>query len=155
MTDQRIAWTLRDCESGVTEQQDPCTLMEAREAADSWARGGDYDVESTIWVDVAIVSPTGEIEETVTIAIDPDEPSCAGRRESHREHDWQSPIEIVGGISENPGVWGHGGGVTIREVCMRCGCGRFTDTWAQRPDTGEQGLTSISYTESEYVQDDS
>ena len=28
---------------------------------------------------------------------------------------------------------------------MRCGCGRSTDTWAQCPETGQQGLHSTSY----------
>jgi hypothetical protein len=80
----------------------------------------------------------------IAAAIDPgiaNQPACV----DGEDHDWQSPIEIVGGIKENPGVWGHGGGVTIQEVCLRCGCGKCTDTWAQDPETGEQGLRSIKY----------
>lgn len=81
-----------------------------------------------------------------SIAIDPDEPEC-----SAEEHDWQRPIEIVGGLAENPGVFGHGGGVRILEICANCGIKKRTDTWAQRPDTGEQGLTSIRYEEADEV----
>jgi hypothetical protein len=34
---------------------------------------------------------------------------------------------------------------------MRCGCERTTDTWAQNPETGEQGLQSVSYEEGKYA----
>lgn len=135
-------WILRDGESGTEERIDACDLDEARERAEEWARGGDYDVEGTIWVDVAILDPASrERIDSVTVQIDQPEPECA----RGNEHDWQSPHEIVGGLRENPGVIGHGGGVIITEVCMHCGCARITDTWAQRPDTGEQGLRSVSY----------
>lgn len=69
-----------------------------------------------------------------------------------REHDWQSPVEIVGGIDENPGVFGHGGGVVIYECCMVCGCGHKIDTWAQDPWTGEQGLRSETYELGRYAE---
>lgn len=95
----------------------------------------------TLWIDVRVVCRlTGE-EETATVTCDAEEPECP----EHARHDWQAPHEIVGGIKENPGCWGHGGGVICHEVCMHCGAGRKTDTWAQRHDTGEQGLTSVSY----------
>jgi hypothetical protein len=76
--------------------------------------------------------------------VDPEEPDC-----SAADHDWCSPIEVVGGIDSNPGVWGHGGGVKITEVCRHCGGYRITDTWAQRQDTGEQGLESVEYHEAD------
>lgn len=53
-------------------------------------------------------------------------------------HAWRSPHAVVGGIEENPGVYGHAGGVTIDEVCVRCGLRRLTDTWDQSyTGTGE------------------
>jgi len=79
--------------------------------------------------------------DSVTVALEPDEPDCA----DGADHDWRSPLSVVGGIAENPGVWGHGGGVIIREVCSRCGAYRVTDTWAQDRETGEQGLRSVRY----------
>jgi len=88
-----------------------------------------------------------EDEDSVTVTIQPTEPEC----KDGEEHDWQSPHEIVGGIKGNPGVWGRGGGVIVDEACMRCGCRRQTDTWAQRPDTGEQGLQSVAYAEEHYA----
>ena len=48
-------------------------------------------------------------------------------------------------------VWGSGGGVRIEEVCMRCGCSKTTDTWAQDPSDGEQGLDSTSYVPRKYA----
>jgi len=44
-------------------------------------------------------------------------------------------------------VMGSGGGVCYVETCSLCGARRHVDTWAQNPETGEQGLTSISYVE--------
>lgn len=67
------------------------------------------------------------------VYVPPEEPACA----DGEEHDWRSPLEVVGGIAENPGVWGHGGGVTITEVCAHCGQYRETDTWA---DDGRGGV---------------
>lgn len=75
-----------------------------------------------------------------TVNLDPPEPECAGD-----EHEWRSPLSVVGGIESNPGVWAHGGGVLIREVCRHCGRYRETDTWAQCPTTGAQGLRSVTY----------
>jgi hypothetical protein len=67
-----------------------------------------------------------------------DEPECDGL-----EHDWRSPYSLLGGIRENPGCWGHGGGVVIREVCRHCGMYRETDTWAQ--DECGQPYRKVSY----------
>jgi hypothetical protein len=120
----------------------------AKEAARDWAREGDYDLDSTIWISARVLDADGDDVADVTVSIDPVPPKCS---DSSREgHDWQSPFSIVGGLESNPGVWGHGGGVIINEVCMRCGCARTTDTWAQDRATGKQGLTSISYDAQKY-----
>lgn len=117
------------------------------EAAQEYVDGGDWgECESTIWIDIRtrlVDSPDDEWEWT-TITVDPEEPQCA---DDGDHHDWQSPVELVGGIEENPGVWGHGGGVVITEVCLDCGLRRITDTWAQDPNTGRQGLESVEYEE--------
>lgn len=77
----------------------------------------------------------------VTTTIEPSAPACA----RGRDHQWRSPYSVLGGIESNPGVWGKGGGVIIREVCAHCACYRLTDTWAQDRSTGEQGLTEVAY----------
>jgi len=136
--------------SGVRETIKADGLERAVMEAKSRINTTTYDVESTIWISVHIDALGAEGDwdhvETVTVGLDPDEPEC-----TEAEHDWQSPIEIVGGLKENPGVWGNGGGVIITEVCMHCGCERVTDTWAQNSETGKQGLKSVSYEVSKYA----
>lgn len=128
----------------------------AHDAAQKYVDDGSYDTEAeTTWINVTVwregIDSDGDDvlveQETVKIALDPDEPACI----DGEEHDWQSPHSIVGGIKENPGVWGHGGGITIQAACLRCGCGRLTDTWAQDPEDGRQGLRSVSYEPRKYA----
>jgi hypothetical protein len=117
----------------------------AREAARQYVDDGDWgESDTTMWVHVHVWPAGGDADdsERIRIEIEPDEPACES---DEGEHDWQNPIELVGGIRENPGVFGHGGGVKIHEVCVRCGAFRVTNTWAQDPETGEQGLESITY----------
>lgn len=90
-------------------------------------------------------------DETHKFELDP-EPFCRSEYCSPDEHVWARPFEVVGGIKENPGVWGHGGGAVYREVCKHCGMYRVTNTWAQDPVDGEQGLTSVTY---EHADDES
>jgi len=77
-----------------------------------------------------------------TVTIDPPEPPCTTT--GRTEHKWRSPHALVGGLEENPGVWGNGGGVIVHQVCD-CGVRRIRDTWAHRRETGEQGLDSVRY----------
>lgn len=123
------------------------TAETAREAAEEYVKGGDWgDGTETIWVTVAVTlldaagEPADEPEH-ITVTIEADEPSCEG----DAAHDWQSPYSLLGGIKENPGVQGHGAGVIITEVCACCGKYRVTDTYAQDPSNGRQGLRSVAY----------
>ncbi len=61
---------------------------------------------------------------------EPEEPDCI----DDDEHDWQRPIEVVGGCNENPGVYSLGGTtMTFTDVCARCGKYRtVTDRGSQR-----------------------
>lgn len=116
------------------------------EMADSF-RDGER-VEKTTWIDITVWPRDTEGAETPfsgTLTLDPPEPDCM----DDEEHDWQSPYELLGGCQENPGVWGHGGGVVIRSVCKHCGRYKITDTWAQNPYNGEQGLHSVAYEEAD------
>jgi len=92
---------------------------------------GCYDTSTgPVWVDVyARCEATGETER-VTIQVDQDEPVCS----DEHDHEWV-----------DAGVQGHGGGVLITEQCQHCGAKKVTDTWDQRPDTGEQGFTTVRY----------
>jgi hypothetical protein len=115
---------------------------EALETAKGNVDRANYaDETGTIYINVCVrCLATGE-EASAIVQLDPPAPECEG----HRSHHWEAPYAIVGGLPENPGVWGHAGGVIMHEVCTRCGCGRTTDTWAQNPSTGEQGLTTVTY----------
>lgn len=121
----------------------------AKAAAQEYVDGGSWgDRTHTDWIDVYVEEIQGEDgerilgdRECITITLEAQEPRC----EDEQEHDWQSPHELLGGDKHNPGVHGKGGGVVIREVCAHCGRYRVTDTWAQRMDNGQQGLTEISY----------
>ena len=129
---------------------------ESRDAAAEYVSEGDWgDRESTSWVKVGTyrkgVNSRGQIEqvnhESHTIGVDPIVPEC----HEGGEHVWHAPHSLLGGLKENPGVVGKGGGVVSKEICRCCGCVKETDTWAQNPTTGEQGLTAVSYTEGEYA----
>jgi hypothetical protein len=121
-----------------------------RAAAQEYVDGGSWgdDITSTTWVHVHAWTRyvLGEMtlddddREDFAIAVDPEEPEC-----SESDHEWESPREVVGGCESSPGVFGHGGGVICREVCAHCGALKVIDTWAQCPETGEQGLTSVHY----------
>lgn len=101
-----------------------------------WYRGRLYEIVSDEDGD-----EQAEQIDQLTYTFDPVEPDCDGEH----EHDWRSPYSVLGGSRENPGVWGHGGGVIIREVCAHCGAYKKIDTWAQDMSTGEQGLKSVRY----------
>lgn len=128
------------------------------EAAQEYVDTGEWgDEHATWWIDVwawrhgiAMVDGLPEMvaccREQHTVEVEPEEPECG---DGHDGHDFRAPHCLVGGIKENPGCWGHGGGVIYHEVCVRCGLCRTTDTWAQRSDTGQQGLRSITYHEPE------
>lgn len=89
---------------------------------------GDYgdgtETQTTTWY--AINEEDADDKASRKYTMQPDAPSC-----TEAEHDWRSPLAIVGGIKENPGVWSTGGAsITMIECCMHCGCKRTTDTAA-------------------------
>lgn len=128
-----------------------------KEAANEYV-SEDYDFENnnvTQWITVCAWNrytlgdyslDDEESIESFEVELPPVEPDC-----SEEEHEWVSPYDVVGGLKENPGVWGKGGGVIYNEVCKHCGCLKVTDTWAQNPTNGVQGLTSVRFeTEHDY-----
>lgn len=126
------------------------TALEAAQEYVGDCSPSDWGVTTkTGWVNVTVWrEEDGEVveQERHKITVDPTEPAC----ERGKEHNWQSPLDIVGGIPQNPGVWAQGGGVTIQAVCLNCGCGKLTDTWAQDPEDGVQGLESVEYEPGKY-----
>jgi len=140
-------WILR--EEGYDYGEFTGTRQDAIDEAKSNVERDNYpDATGTIWIDVSVRCEATDEEWSGSVTLDEPEPDC----HPGYTHEWIAPHWLVGGIRENPGVQGHGGGVVIREACRHCGCERVTDTWAQRPDTGEQGLTSVGYTPGEYAE---
>ncbi|RLG43972.1 MAG: hypothetical protein DRN81_05510 [Thermoproteota archaeon] len=89
-------------------------------------------------------------EADIDITIEPDEARLDENwsyldREGH-VHEWHNPHELLGGLEENPGVWGHGGArITVTEVC-RCGARRTVDSDPFRlPCSGPEEIISYSY----------
>jgi len=124
------------------------SMQEAVKLAHIWVRGGSWHTsEQTVYVSVRVFGYDNEEgeSESFSVTLPQDEPSC-----TEGDHNWQAPYDIVGGLKENPGVFGKGGGVLINECCMNCGCQKQTDTWAQNPCNGVQGLMSITYTRNAY-----
>jgi len=156
------------CE-GEEAEFDANTWAEAEAEALDWAvegmEGYSDGLPHTTWVDCKLVEEDDDGEEVDShryhnIPVEPKEPECEGVEagllqdpDTNRwetdptdgRHDWESPHEVVGGMAENPGVHGHGGGVIVREVCRWCGMYRVDDSWAQNPENGAQGLNSIAY----------
>jgi hypothetical protein len=147
-SDEPRDWECRSDDGGkwTIEGVEP---SEIESLIDSDVRAWDRDDPArTVWwtvlywpIDPATGERIDDAEGNVEVQVDPDEPDCV----RDEEHDWRSPHSIVGGLVENPGVHGHGGGVVTRRVCANCGAYRVADTWAQRPDTGEQGYATVSY----------
>lgn len=117
----------------------------AQEAAEEYVSGGDWGEQSSTNFHSISVREEGHEEwdsETITVALDPAEPDCVEGRD---EHSWVTPIELVGGCKENPGVWGSGGGVKGTEICEHCGTKHHFDTWVNNPCDGSEGHTGHSY----------
>ena len=111
------------------------------------AGGEDSAALSTQWCDVWVWTDEDEDRERVKVAIEPDEPACT----SETGHDWRRPVAIVGGIDENPGCFGQGGGIVQLDCCMECGCRRRWTNWGQDMSDGTQGLEATSYEPSYYA----
>lgn len=133
------------CNDGNEELEIKADSAEA--AAQEYVDGGNWgDEPSTVWVDVYVREIDEDENEVrdhgcITITVDPEVPAC----DKDNDHDWQSPYDVIGGLKDNPGVWGKGAGTITKEVCAHCGQYKITDTWAQNPENGEQGLTSVRY----------
>lgn len=144
-----MKWIVREQGAGY-EAEHTIEADNATDAAHEYVEdyGADDRQDVTHWVDIECWTGDGEEVTVDSVPVDPVEPDCV---DDDDEHDWRAPHSLLGGCEESPGVVAHGGGVICNEVCVRCGCLRVTDTWAQRPDTGKQGLRSVGYKPGEYT----
>ena len=138
--DEPRTYTIRDDGGSWTITSTPANFRaDAKQSVleGDWFGNGE---PRTIFWDGRVVCEADGTDEALEVTIDPPEPKC---RKGH-EHDWQAPHEIVGGLKENPGVLGSGGGIKSHEVCAHCGWQRHGDTWAH-DNRGREGLHAVSY----------
>lgn len=119
-------------------------------AAQAYVDGGDWNLEPgdrSICVHVRVWAERDEDNlpvdpETYRIPVHAPAPRC----EDPEGHDWQAPHDIVGGVAENPGVFGSShGGVKIVEHCPSCDTLRTTDSGAT--DHTGQRFEAVTYTQ--------
>lgn len=125
---------LVDPDGGGRERIRARNMDHVREQASRWL--DEYEraitpVSETAWISVDVLDLARDHLVTFKRTVDPDEPDC----DDDDGHAWE----------RDGTVRGHGGGVVIDEACSHCAWHRVTDTWAQNPSTGEQGLTSVKY----------
>jgi len=89
--------------------------------------------------------------EGLEIHLNPPEPTCR-----EEEHEWVAPLKLVGGCSQNPGVYGEGPGIVAKDVCRHCGCLRIYRSHYrgsyQGPVLSDEG--DLSYREDHYDPED-
>jgi hypothetical protein len=133
---------------------EPYPGIAREEAAIDYVGEGDWGPHPKtgwirVWSHLRGLDENGKAERVARqrhiVPLEPAEPDCL----EEMSHDWKAPHELLGGNESNPGCRAHGGGVIYTEVCAHCGAYRDTDTWAQNPHTGEQGLRQTTYREAD------
>lgn len=132
----------------VEEEIEASDMEEAKELCREWAKNADWNDPNGTWhVEYTIREKGTDADqyttESIFVDFPPPEPGCV----SDDGHRWDSTHAVEGGMEQNPGVWGHGGGVIISEHCMHPGCAvtRTRDTWA---DDGRGGhVETVTYGE--------
>lgn len=121
------------------------SLAEALKEACDGVDASNYEIEESTRFSVsARCDLTGEEGED-SVTLDPEAPACA----DDTEHDWRSPYSVLGGLKENPGVWGSDhGGVKCREVCVYCGTYKIEDSGGTDRSNGTR-LDTTSYEEAD------
>lgn len=125
-----IAVTCRD-ESGEEIRIRAATPKAAARKYASAYEATDRTIYVRVYWRRALRGTAADYDGSILVSVEPTSPPCSARR-----HDWRE-------VS----VTGHGGGVIQTCRCTHCGRVQITDTWAQDPTTGQQGLTSVRYEE--------
>ena len=134
--------------SDTTVQAD--SLEDALELARDWARDGSWDHRCEVHVFAVELNPLADdgrdrrgaevgyrLWTRVEVGEDAPEPEC-----SEAEHDWRAPHSVVGGLSENPGVWSTGGTTTTHvRVCAHCGMYRDETCHGAQRNPGQLDTT--------------
>jgi len=76
-------------------------------------------------------------DDRITVIIDPDEDALMPNTECPG-HEWESTVEVDGGLTENPGVFSHGGTrMSFASHCIHCGLRRRHVSVGDQHNPGE------------------
>lgn len=111
------------------------------------ATGGTWELidDRCVWVSVPSDWETEDITREQDAAdcsgsYSDDEPACTsdGPGDDDGGHDWRSPHSLLGGLKENPGVWGGSGTrMSVKTVCAACGKYRTETSAGSQRNHGE------------------
>lgn len=129
-------------ESGASEVIEAASIEEALEKAQEWASEGSYDerVMVRVWAHELDEDgePTGESLSGEVEAGPEPKPEATDCGTEDDDHDWDSPLELVGGLRENPGVFSTGGtSFRYEYVCSKCGMYKTVRTAGAQKNPGE------------------
>src|ERR1700679_2841399 len=101
-------------DSGASEIIEAASLEAALEAACEWASEGSYDERVMVKVYVDEIDEDGEAvpgeHASDEVAAGPEpKPEATECGTDDDDHEWDSPLELVGGCTENPGVFSTAG----------------------------------------------
>jgi hypothetical protein len=143
-SDEPRDWEVRDDQAQDTLREVAPDDVEAE--IEAWLTDGDWDTsEGPLYLTAYAypIDPTtgeacaeGRVEGEVTI--EQDAPACA----DGEDHEWRTPHSVLGGLADNPGVWGAGAGIVSREVCAHCGAYRVSESARQDGSGGYHEATS-------------
>lgn len=134
------------------------TQDEISEACEKWVNDGDWSefpdgLEVTVWWELSDADGDEIDYDYEIIDILPDHESLIraaakgkGCGNNPEDHEWESTVEIEGGLRQNPGVWSLGG-TTVLNASHCCNCGlrrKITEYGAQR-NPGQIDTTTYSY----------
>lgn len=134
-------------DSGASEIIESDSIEQALDIARDWAADGDYDERCMVRVYVTEIDDNGEpvgddASDEVEAGPEPKAPPCTDGGTDDDDHDWQTPHGLVGGISENPGVWSTGGtSMSFAYVCARCGARKHESHTGSQRNPGELPVT--------------
>lgn len=131
-------WEARGDDS-TTETIEVGTVREAKEQVKEIWQAGDYNSKCVVEVGLTEIDADGEAigyHYWVSVECGEDEPApeCV----EGEDHEWESPLECVGGIDSNPGVWSLGGTtITFKECCCKCGKYKIETQYGSQRNPGQ------------------
>jgi hypothetical protein len=141
-------------DSGASEIIEAESLEAALEAAREWASEGSYDERVMVKVYVDEIDADGEAipgeHASDEVAAGPEpkpkETECGA---DDNDHEWDSPLELVGGCRENPGVFSTGGtSFRYEYICSKCGMYKTVCTSGTQRNPGELDQ-SVEYSQAD------